>query len=161
LGRHLHARGRLTREGSRSAQHSKFNLQPWSLRPPIHFLDEIKSHRELQRDCCVQRLLHWSLLQAPRRERFKRYCTSVACVEASGTATLPAYFTSDEFRKRLYRPCFPVCTNPSIGCCSIDADSRGEDVHSLLLRRLPLRLDNLYATYPDMSLQYPVATQMK
>jgi hypothetical protein len=54
-----------------------------------------------------------------------------------------------------------VCTGLSISCCSIDADIRGEDVHPLLLRRLPLRLDNLYATCPDMSLQYPVATQTK
>lgn len=53
-----------------------------------------------------QPLLHWQSLQGLLEERIKRHCTFIACVEASGTATTPAWIpqaTSPAQLPNMYR----------------------------------------------------------
>ena len=64
-----------------------------------------------------------------------------------------------DFASEPHRLSFQVSTGSLLGCCIIDADSRGEDVDPLSLCRLPLRLDKLFAAHLYLILKVHVANQ--
>lgn len=88
LKRHLHA-SRAKRVDRHNIRNSTFDL---SL--PFHADNVPRTYMfasQTATSLLLQLLLHWQSLQGLLRERIKRHCTFIACVEASGTATPPAW----------------------------------------------------------------------